>query len=128
MVEVQWEDSDRPKHFPDPKYLQGAQLLLIGTGFAPDKVQKIYRPLFVERSAVGGLCHCRTTGRKISIGQTGGQPTNRVSSGGLIKIPNPAGPRRDLRRSERRPAQQEDAWKLLQTMLPNAKRSMAGKS
>ena len=55
MVQVQWEDSDGPKDRPDPKYLQTSQLLLIGTGFAPDNVQKIYRPLLVERSAVREL-------------------------------------------------------------------------
>ena len=55
MVQVQWEDSDGPKDSPDPKYLQGTQLPLIGTGFAPDNVQEIYRPLLVERSAVREL-------------------------------------------------------------------------
>ena len=55
MVRVQWEDSVKPKDRPDPKYLQTSQLLLIGTGFALDNVQRMYRPLLVERSAVQKL-------------------------------------------------------------------------
>jgi hypothetical protein len=51
MVRAQWEDSEGPKDRPDSEYLQASQLLLIGSGFAPDSVQGIYRPLVVERSA-----------------------------------------------------------------------------
>jgi hypothetical protein len=53
MVRVLWEDSEGAKDYPDPLYLQTSQLLLIGTGFAPDN--EIYRPLLVERSDVQKL-------------------------------------------------------------------------
>jgi hypothetical protein len=52
MVRAQWEDSKGPKDRPDPEYLQASHLLLIASGFAPDSVQEIYRPLVVKRSAV----------------------------------------------------------------------------
>jgi hypothetical protein len=52
MVRAEWEDSEDAKDCPDPKFLQASQLLLIGTGLAPDNVREIYRPLSVERSAV----------------------------------------------------------------------------
>ncbi len=55
MVGVQWENSRGLKDHPDPKYLQSSQLLLIGTGFAPDNVREMYRPLLVERSAMQKL-------------------------------------------------------------------------
>ncbi len=51
MVRVQWDDSQGPGDCPDPKYLPASQLLLIGTGIAPDKVEEEYRPLLVERFA-----------------------------------------------------------------------------
>jgi hypothetical protein len=125
MVQVQWEDSDGPKDSPDPKYLQGAQLLLIGTGFAPDNVQKIYRPLLVERSAVRELWPLSNHRPKDSH-QANSRPAHQ-----------PRQQRRPASKSQIRQVlkeiyadptndrpNEEDAWKLLQTMLPNAKRSM----
>jgi hypothetical protein len=52
MVQAEWEDSKEPKDRPDLEFLQASQLVLFGTGSAPDNVQAIYRPLVVERSAV----------------------------------------------------------------------------
>jgi hypothetical protein len=43
MVRAKWEDSEGPNDFPDPECLKASQLLLIGTGLAPDNVQEIYR-------------------------------------------------------------------------------------
>ena len=55
MVRVQWDDLKGPKDRPNPEYLQASQLLLIGTGLAPDNLEEIYRPLLVERFAAQKL-------------------------------------------------------------------------
>lgn len=52
MIGLQWEDSEEPNDCPDPEYLQASQLLLIGSGLAPDKDQGKYRSLLVESDAV----------------------------------------------------------------------------
>ena len=54
LVRLQWEDTEGPKDCPDPEYLQESQLLLIGTGWAPDK-DSGYRALLVDRSDVEKL-------------------------------------------------------------------------
>jgi len=54
-IPVQWDDSEGPKDRPNPIYLHESELLLMGTGLAPDNVAKMYRPLLVDRSAVKQL-------------------------------------------------------------------------
>jgi hypothetical protein len=55
LVRLQWEDTEGPKDCPAPEYLQASQLLLIGTGWAPDNLDSGYRALLVERSNVEEL-------------------------------------------------------------------------
>ena len=125
MVQVQWEDSDGPKDRPDPKYLQTSQLLLIGTGLALDNFSKMYRPLLVERSAAQKLWPLSNHRRKDSR-QANSRPAHQTrqqrrpaSKSQIRQVLNEiyADPTND------RP-NEEVAWKLLQPMLPNAKRGM----
>ncbi len=51
-VRVRWEDAERAADRPDPEILRGSQLLLIGTGLAPDIIREEYRPLLIQRNDV----------------------------------------------------------------------------
>jgi hypothetical protein len=79
MVRAQWEDSEEPKDRPDPEHLETSQLLLIGTGFAPDNVLGIYRPLLIERSAVQTLWPLSDQRREESH-WTASQPTQQQTA------------------------------------------------
>ena len=48
LVAIQWKDSDGTHDRPDPKRLEGSQLLLVGPGYAPDLVTEEYRPLMIR--------------------------------------------------------------------------------
>lgn len=125
MVQVQWEDLDGPKDRPDPKYLQTSQLLLIGTGLALDNFQKMYRPLLVERSAVQKLWplsnHRRKDSHQADL-RPAHQPRQQRRPASKSQI------RQVLREIYADPTNdrpnEENAWKLLQPMLPNARRRM----
>jgi hypothetical protein len=54
MTPIRWADSEGPQDRPDGKRLSTSQLLLIGTGIAPDE-HVGYRTLLVGRSAVQRL-------------------------------------------------------------------------
>jgi len=41
-----------PLDIPDPVYLKQSEFLLVGTGFAPDQLERTYRPLMCDRSAI----------------------------------------------------------------------------
>jgi hypothetical protein len=88
MVRPAWEDSEGPKDCPDPKFLQASQLLLVGTGLAPDNVkEREYRPLLVERSAVRKLWPLPNDGHKGSrqIVQPAGQQRQPPASEAQIR-------------------------------------------
>jgi len=55
MTPIRWADPEGPKDRPDAKRLSASQLLLIGTGLAPEEDPRRYRPLMVDRSAVEKL-------------------------------------------------------------------------
>jgi hypothetical protein len=55
MIRVGWADSQSPDDRPDVRSLSTSQLLLIGTGIAPDEDEGRYRPLLVDRSDVQRL-------------------------------------------------------------------------
>ena len=55
MIPIRWVNSEGPQDRPDAKRLSASQLLLMGTGIAPDEDAGWYRPLLVGRSAVQRL-------------------------------------------------------------------------
>ena len=124
MVRAQWADSEEPKDRPDPEYLQASQLLSIGTGFAPDNVQEIYRPLLVERSAVQELWPLSNYRRKDSsqtdsgsVSQPEKLPRRKIDD---EQIRNTA---RDIYlENKSNPPNMPDAERLIRQKLPGAKR------
>jgi hypothetical protein len=126
LVRVRWEDSEGPEDCPDPEYLQTSQLLLVGTGLAPDKVEEIYRPLLVERSAVRELWRLSNERRKGSrqiVSDSAGQQRRMLKPASQAEI------RQALRKiyadpNSNRPNVNE-AYKLLKRSLPNARKGVA---
>ena len=121
MVRVQWEDSEGPKDCPDSRYLQSSQMLLIGTGFAPDNVQEDYRSLLVERSAVQELWLLSNNRRKESS-QTGSAaqpelPVHRpASEDDILRAA------RELYQQPGKPPNQREAEELLMAQFPETSR------
>jgi hypothetical protein len=126
MVRVQWEDSEGPKDRPDPQYLQASQLLLIGTGFAPDSVQEIYRPLLIERSAVQELWrlpNCRRNGSGQTVSAPAGQQRQDTRPAAEVQIREAASEvYRDAREAGKKPPNKPEAERLIQAKLPGATR------
>ena len=126
MVRIQSEDSVEPKDRPDPEYLQTSQLLLIGTGFAPDNVERIYRSLLVERSAVQELWPLSNQRGKDSR-RTDSQPSDQQH-----QLSRPSASKAQIRNGLREiyddPRNNypnvNDAWDLLKAKLPSARKKL----
>jgi hypothetical protein len=123
MVRTEWEDSGGPKDRLDSEYFLKSQLLLIGTGFAPDSVEGIYRSLLVERSAVQELwplSNQRPQHSHQADSRPAPQPRQQQRPASKSQI------RQVLREIYADPTNdrpnEENAWKILKPMLLNAKR------
>lgn len=126
MVRAKWEDSEGPDDFPDPECLKASQLLLIGTGLAPDNVQEIYRPLLVERAAVRELWQLPNYRHK------GSRRTVPESADQQRQVSRPASEaqiREALRKIYADPSNNRPnvnvAYDLLRLLLPNARKRTA---
>jgi hypothetical protein len=124
MVPVQWEDSQEPKDCPDPKHMQASQLLLFGTGFAPDNDDENYRPLLVERSAVQRLWPLSSNPTKgsastdsTSTTQPKMSPRQKVDDDQILSAA-----RNIYRERENDPPNMDEAEKLIRQRLGGGKR------
>jgi hypothetical protein len=126
MVRVHWEDSEGPKDRPDLQYLQASQLLLIGTGFASDNVQKIYRPLLIERSAVQELWrlpNCWRNGSGQTVSAPAGQQRQDTRPATEVQIREAAREvYQDAREAGKKPPNKPEAERLIRAKLPGATR------
>jgi hypothetical protein len=86
LVRLGWGNSQGPKDRPDARTLSTSQLLLIGTGIAPDVAEGIYRRLLVDGSDVQRLW-----------------PLNRSS-----ELPRPTAESTSAGTAEHKPADQPD--------------------
>ncbi len=126
LVPVRWENSEGPRDCPDCRYLQRSELLLVGTGLAPDNVQKILRPLLVERSAAQKLWplskHRREDFHRTDL-QPAAQP--QLQSRPFV---SQAQIREILKKIYSDPRNNQPnmnkAWALLRAIEPNARRQL----
>jgi hypothetical protein len=126
MVQAEWVNSKEPKDRPDPEFLQASQLLLIGTGLAPDHVREIYRPLVVERSGVRNLWPLANSQRKGSdqtVSEPAGQTRQKTPRASKDKIREVAREvYRDAREAGKKPPHLREAEPLIKVKLPGATR------
>jgi hypothetical protein len=124
MVRVQWEDSEGPKDYPDSQYLQSSQLLLVGTGLAPDSLREEYRPLLVERSAVEKLWPLSNHRRKDSQQTEAGSTTQLESPRRRSVDPDEiwSAAKELYREREHDPPNMDDAERLIRQKLRGGKR------
>lgn len=122
-VRITWDNSTEPDDCPDLRHVGASQLLLVGTGVAPDNDEDEYRPLLVERSSVRKLWPLQTQQSKdLAPTEQSANPQCRPA-----QRASEAEVRRSLRKiyddpSNDRPNVNE-AWKLLKVAMPNARRS-----
>jgi hypothetical protein len=129
MLEVGWDDTKGKRDRPDPKYLHNSQLLLIGTGLAPDRDDEVYRPLSVARSDVsriwpmperrdkGSTIDCEILGDENHESQR--RPASEAQIRNMLRgiYSDPQSNRPNVNK----------AWTILKKQLPNASKSQAMK-
>jgi hypothetical protein len=123
MVWAQWGDSEGRKDCPDPQHVQASQLLLIGTGFAPDNDDEDYRPLLVERSAVQKLWPLANYLRK-DYQRRDSHSADQQHQLSASKTQIRKGLRGIYAAPENDRPNQEKARVLLRAVLPNARKKM----
>jgi hypothetical protein len=122
QVRVRWADSKGPNDRPQHKPLSGSQLLLVGTGIAPDEEEGTYRPLLVDRFDIQKLWPLRSdvdtpTGHSGSSDQI---PTPRRSLATDEEILAVA--RKLYQQAGNDPPNQTKAERIIAGLLPGTKR------
>jgi hypothetical protein len=132
MIQVGWAHSNGPDDSSDAKCLSTSQLLLIGPGVAPHN--EVYRALLIDRSSVQRLWSLTSDPFEKAADSLDDLTRSSVSQIPASRVSKPSD--EDIRSAFRqiyetqyqsgaKPPNLTEAWKLLQSDLPGARRKRA---
>jgi hypothetical protein len=131
LVQIIWADANSPDDRPDAVRLSTSELILFGTGYAPDEVDGLYRSIDVQRSTVERLWPSKNSrsNAESSVSLQNLSPNHifqpeKVPAGDVEIREGLREVFREASEGNKKPPNMNEAHKLLLHKVPNARREL----